>query len=383
MLILLLLGCTCSYAGPTGITDTVKLDSSAYASIMTCGPGDELYETFGHSALRIVDTANDIDIVFNYGMFSFGEPHFYLKFLHGQLNYFVSATEYTDFTWEYDHYGRSVFEQRLKLSAEELQYLFDTLCINIRPGNKYYKYDFFRDNCATRVRDIVEVSLAGRSFIKNTEQHPATSYRDLIYKYTDSTLLWWRLGIDLLLGARCDAAMTTSQYMYIPMEMMAQYDTTLMADGTTLVEPAVQLLTEKRVPQAKSVSPTLCFWILFGIILLLSIIARIKNWKLYWLDGIIFGIVCIVSLVLIYLWFGSDHWCTKANFNLMWANPLFLILLFRLRRKNTITTLVIAGIMLVQLIGWNLLPQHFNSAVFPMVLTLMVRLADRVVKFRV
>ncbi len=167
------------------------------------------------------------------------------------------------------------------------------------------------------------------------------------------------------------------------MEMMAQYDTTLMADGTTLVEPAVQLLTEKRVPQAKSVSPTLCFWILFGIILLLSIIARIKNWKLYWLDGIIFGIVCIVSLVLIYLWFGSDHWCTKANFNLMWANPLFLILLFRLRRKNTITTLVIAGIMLVQLIGWNLLPQHFNSAVFPMVLTLMVRLADRVVKFRV
>lgn len=370
LLILLLLGFAPAYAA----SDTPKLDSTAYASVLTCGPGDELYETFGHSALRIVDSANGIDAVFNYGMFSFGEPHFYLKFFRGQLNYYVCAMSFGDFMLEYDYCGRSVFEQRLKLSSDELQVLFDTLCRNVLPENRYYKYDFFRDNCATRVRDIIETSLAGRSFVKYDVQVPATSFRDLIYKYTDSTLLWWRFGIDLLLGARCDAAMTTGQYMYIPMEMMTQYDTSLLADGTTLAERAVQLIPDKRTPMPKSVSPTMCFWVLFAIVLALSLLGHRKVWKLYWLDGVIYAAVGIVSLVLMYLWFFSDHWCAKMNLNLIWANPLFLWLLVRLRRNNTVVALIIGAILLVFLAGACFLPQHFNSAVLPIALTLAVRL---------
>lgn len=346
----------------------------AYASVLTCGPGDEFYETFGHSALRICDTANGIDTVFNYGMFSFDEPHFYLKFAGGQLNYFVSAQPFEHFVLEYHYFGRSVFEQRLRLTPSELQNLYEALKTNALPENKYYLYDFFRDNCATRVRDKVEESLDGRTILNNSLPADAATYRDLVYKYTDSTLLWWRLGVDLLLGARCDKPMTAAQYMYIPMEMMMQLDTLLTADGTTLAEPTVQLLTDKRVPAKKSVSPTLCFWLLFAIVLLLTLLARRKGWRLYWLDGILYGVAGLVGLLLAYMWFGSDHWCTKANPNLLWANPLMLILLLRLRHRNTAIVLIVACCLLAALVGWALPPIHFNSAVLPIILMLLVRL---------
>ena len=350
------------------------LGEGAYASVLTCGPGDEFYETFGHSALRICDTANGIDTVFNYGMFSFGEPHFYLKFAGGQLNYYVSAQSFENFILEYRYFGRSVFEQRLRLTPSELQTLYEALKTNALPENKYYLYDFFRDNCATRVRDKIEESLDGRTILNNSLPADAATYRDLVYKYTDSTLLWWRLGVDLLLGARCDKPMTAAQYMYIPMEMMMQLDTLLTADGTTLTEPTVQLLTDKRVPMKKSVSPTMCFWLLFSIVLLLTLLARRKGWRLYWLDGILYGVAGLVGLLLTYMWIGSDHWCTKANPNLLWANPLMLVLLLRLRHRNTAIVLVVACCLLAALVGWMLPPIHFNSAVLPIVLMLLVRL---------
>ena len=115
----------------------------------------------------------------------------------------------------------------------------------------------------------------------------------------------------------------------------------------------------------------------FAIVVLLTLIARRNNWKLYWLDGILFGVVSLVSLVLAYMWFGSDHWCTKENLNLLWANPLFIVLLLRLRHHNFIVTLIIACTLLVLQIGWNMWPQHFNSAILPVVLALMARLVDR------
>ena len=159
--------------------------------------------------------------------------------------------------------------------------------------------------------------------------------------------------------------------------MMTQYDTTLTADGTTLAEPAIQLLTDKRVPAKKSLSPTLCFWLFFAFVVLLTLFARRNRWKLYWFDGIIYTAVSIVSLLLIYLWFFSDHWCTKDNFNLMWANPLYIWLLVRLRHSDTLVTIIIGLILLTFLVGFAMWPQQINSAVLPIALTLAVRLIDR------
>lgn len=359
------------------LQDVGPLSDSAFASILTCGPGDEMYESFGHTALRVCDSTQGLDVVFNYGTFDFDEPHFYLRFARGMLKYCVEAQRFNDFKFEYQYFGRAVWEQRLLLTKSELDRLFAALRENAKPENRYYKYDFFRDNCATRVRDIIEASLEGRTFVRDDYPDEAVSYRDLLYKYTDSTLMWWRLGLDLVLGANCDRTMTTGQYMYVPVEMMVQYDTALASDGLRMAEPAVQLLPEMRTPVKSAVSPTLCFWMLFAAVLLLTLIARRNGWRLCWLDGILFGSAFAVSLLLLFLWLCSDHWCAETNLNLLWANPLYILILLRLRRHNRTIALIIGCILIVALMGWFLWPQHFNAAVLPIMLTLALRLADR------
>ena len=377
ILLILLLLCWVPTQGQRILQGTKPLSDSAYASILTCGPGDEMYESFGHTAIRVCDTTQNLDVVFNYGTFDFSEPHFYLRFARGMLKYCVEAQHFNNFIFEYQCYGRAVWEQRLLLTKQEMDKLFAALCENAKPENKFYKYDFFRDNCATCVRDMIERALEDRTFVRDDYTDEEVSYRDLLYKYTDSTLMWWQLGLDIVLGSNCDRVMSRMQYMYVPMEMMVQYDTSLASDGQRLTEPTVQLLPEMRTPVKSAVSPTLCFWILFAIVLLLTFIARRNEWHLYWLDGILFGVAFAVSLLLMFLWFCSDHWCAETNLNLLWANPLFVWLLARLRHRNKVMTLIIGCILLALLVGFIMLPQSFNSAVIPIALTLEVRLLDR------
>lgn len=390
LLILLIL----QFANPLGAVpgDTLRgLSDQAFASLLTCGPGDEFYESFGHTAVRICDSTNHIDIVFNYGCFDFTVRHFYLKFAKGQLDYCVVAQPFGEFMFEYQYFKRAVWEQRLRLKKNELEQLFSDLLVNAQPENMYYKYDFFRDNCATRVRDRIEQALDGRQLARSLYPVEDHTYRDLIYKHTEGSLLWWRLGVDLLLGCHCDMRMTTGQYTFIPLDLMTQYDTCKIryADAIkkasaseTLANPSVQLLTDQRKTPDTSISPTLCFWVLFALIVSLTVVSRYKGWRLYWLDGVLYCIAGAVSLLLLFLWFGSDHWCCKNNLNLLWANPLFLWLLFRLRHRDLVVTLIIGCILLVFLAGWPLWPQHFNIAVLPISLTLFVRLIDKILVYR-
>lgn len=359
-------------------TDTPRrLSGDAYASILTCGPGEEFYEAFGHSALRICDTTNHIDLVFNYGTYDFTTPHFYLKFAKGQLDYCVAFMRFDEFMLEYRYFRRSVWEQRLRLDADELERLFDALIDNVQPQNMYYKYDFFRDNCATRIRDMIDNAVAeGRQFHASEPAKPAT-YRTMIYKYTEASMPWWRLGVDLLLGARCDQTMNSAEQMYVPLEMMTIYDTTPVAGGAALTETPQQLLPDSRAPQRALPSPTLVFWLLFAAVLLLTLLADRKGWQLTWLDIILFGATGAVALLVMFLWFFSDHWCAKVNLNLIWANPLFLWLAARVRRRDHVVTLCATLLLALFLAGWAWWPQQFNVAVVPMVLTLLTRLVKK------
>lgn len=352
-----------------------QLSPTAYASIMTCGSGDEFYEVFGHSAMRICDTANNIDMVFNYGIFDFDVEGFYFKFARGRLDYCLAVQSFENFMREYDYYGRAVWEQRLNLTNEECCHLFSMLMENAQPENKYYKYDFFRDNCATRVDDMITNTLT-KTLTKTKTITEKITYRDLLYKYNVS-MPWWQLGTDILLGARCDKVLNAKQYRYIPMEMMTQYDTMCFADGSRVAGEQRQLLTDRRTPMRKGISPTLLMWLAFIIIATLSLFADKRGWKLYWLDGIVFSLASFLSLLLLFLWFGCDHWCTKWNMNLLWANPLLFWPLFRLRRPRKADCLPMIFILLILIVGWLFWPQHFNSAVLPIVLIILVRLSVR------
>lgn len=340
--------------------------------MLTCGPGDEFYECFGHTALRICDTAARIDVVFNYGIFSFEEPLFYLKFARGTLKYQLAVESFEGFMSEYDYYGRGVWEQRLSLTREELERLFAMLLENAKPENKYYSYDFFRDNCATRVDDMIIAALGkGRGIAEDGKKGELT-YRDLLYKYNKG-MPWWQLGVDILLGARCDQRIDGRQMRYMPLEMMAQYDTLLLADGSRLCEGRRELLVESREPTEKGVSPTLVMWIVLAAVGGLSLYGDRKGWKLYWLDGVLLGMAGLLGLLLLLLWFGCDHWCTKWNMNLLWANPLLLWLLVRLRKAGKRELLLMVFVLLALIVGWPLWPQHFNGAVLPIVLMIVAR----------
>src|SRR6478736_2162851 len=124
-------------------------------SVITCGPGDELYSLWGHTAIRIIDSANKTDIVYNWGGFTFDQPNFYLKFLRGKLLYYSSADNFPDFMTEYVYEHRSVYEQVLSLDSVSKEKVVNAVMYNTEGDNRFYKYDFLLDNCTTRVKNIV------------------------------------------------------------------------------------------------------------------------------------------------------------------------------------------------------------------------------------
>ena len=228
--LLLTLLLTLTLAGLQAQKIEAHLSDSAFASVITCGAGQEFYTTFGHSAIRICDTTQQLDLVYNYGTFNFDTPHFYWTFARGRLNYHLARGTFQNFIFEYAYEGRAVWEQRLLLSNQELNNLFILLETNYQPEYRYYMYDFFRDNCATRVRDMVANSLCHRQLSHETTTDTNLTYRQLLYRYTADNLLWWRLGVDIALGQRCDHRCSNYEYMFSPIEMMAQLDTMAVSD---------------------------------------------------------------------------------------------------------------------------------------------------------
>ena len=133
----------------------ITLSESAAISVLTMGPGTNLNDSFGHSAFRISDTNQNIDVVYNYGVYNFDTPNFYLKFVKGQLMYQLDRTDFSLFYQHYSDQDRWIKEQVLNLTIKEKQEVFDFLQKNYLPENRKYIYDFFFENCATRIRDVL------------------------------------------------------------------------------------------------------------------------------------------------------------------------------------------------------------------------------------
>ena len=356
------------------------LGDSAFASLVTCGAGNEFYTSFGHSALRICDSTQGIDLVYNYGTFDFDTPHFYWKFARGYLNYHLSRSTFFGFLFEYQYEGRAVWQQRLRLSNQELNNLFLLLEINYLPEYRYYQYDFFRDNCATRPRDMITYALDHRTLSPEITTDTNLTYRNHLYRSTAHNLLWWRLVVDMALGLPCDHRCSNYEYMFSPIAMMQQFDTLTVSDThQPLAEPVEVILPETRIPPSRSVSPTLTFWVLFLAVLLLTLLGWKNGWRLRWLDISLFLIPFLGSLLVIFLWFFSSHYCTKLNFNILWASPLFLYFLIRLRHSNR-WLVILQLVMLLAACVMTLapLPQQLNAALLPISLTLALRLIAQV-----
>jgi len=345
-------------------------------SLLTCTPGNELYSIFGHSAIRIVDSNNVNDLVFNYGTFNFNDEEFYIKFVKGKLNYFVSVQQTEDFIYSYTEEGRGITEQILNLSEQEKNDIQHALIENLKEENKYYQYDFFYDNCTTRLRDIIS---------KNKQPNPILPYvmpeknrfRQAIHMYLNkSEQHWSKLGIDLLLGAKTDKIMSAEEQEFLPENLMNAFD---HCTNQKLVSEKVQLTPPTFISQiSKSLfTPNFCFWIFFTVVFSLSFVKnKFVSIITTGLDFTILFFTGALGILFIFMWFGTDHIMTKNNYNILWALPTNLIAAFFIKSKQKFVRyyfVFIACFLSLVLICWNFLPQQLNVSLVPIVLSIMIR----------
>ena len=347
-------------------------------SLLTCTPGTELYSTFGHSALRVYDSLYNKDLVFNYGTFDFYDPEFYNKFVKGKLLYFVSIDTLSSFLYEYEYFKRGITEQIINISCEEKQRMVAALFENAKEENKYYRYDFNYDNCTTRLRDMLEKAAGKQIETKNILPKPGTTFRDLIHVYLDrGGQQWSKLGIDMLLGNPMDKKVTNREAMFLPDYLLMAFDSSKL-NGQPVVREKKILLNYFDAYKTKSgITPLIVFGILFLLIAVLSVFF-LKRWNLFLkiFDFFFFIIVGLIGVLILFMWFGTEHAMCKSNFNLLWALPTHLPVAFMLfSKKQWVNTYFrfIFFYTIALLLAWFFLPQQFNTALLPVLGIILMR----------
>ena len=355
-------------------------------SLLTCAPGPELYSTFGHTAIRVYDSIGLGDIVYNYGVIgetlNYDDPRFYIRFMRGKIKYMLDAYSFRDFLYEYQAEQRSVWEQDLNLSDTQKTALLTLLSNNLRDDKRYYKYDFWLDNCSTRPRNLLYDSLSGIA-LSSSIIPPNTTPRILIHSYLDKAgQSWSKLGIDILLGQLMDKPIDDFGAMFLPEYLMKGLSKT-HNNGKAIVNNQRTILDlpspiEPSSPYMPLIAITIFCLAYLGLYSLLR--KKSNSYKI--LDSFLFFLTGILGLLLIIMWIATDHTVCKNNWNVLWAIPTNLIVAFiNSKGKRWMKTYFIICFALSLLLvgGWFWLPQRFNIALLPLSLLMMYRYAKRAI----
>jgi len=314
------------------------LSPSAKISLLTCSPGVDAYSLFGHSALRIVDTVLKIDKVYNYGTFSFNTPNFYWKFFQGKLDYQLSVSSYSHFLKWYEDEQRAVAEQVLNLTEIERQKVYNYLEWNFLPENRYYRYEFFYDNCATRIRDIFLADSIFGNRVVFPKNETTQSFRDMIQPYLKNSQ-WVGMGLNLILGYRADKVADYMEVMFLPDYMAQAFENaTILHNGsydpfltnTFIVLPAI-------IDEPENFFLYQPYFV-FSMLILLVLTAAIWGWmskrRVLFFDYLLLTISGLVGVLIILLWSATEHRLTVWNWNLLWFFPLNIFIIFLMRKKS-------------------------------------------------
>lgn len=312
-----------------------KLSENSKVILFSCGPGEELYALFGHSAIWITDPSQKIDRTYNYGTFDFDTPNFYGKFIRGKLNYILSVTRASRFLPDYSI--RSVNGQLLDLTLEEKQRMYEFLENNALPENCFYKYDFFYDNCATRIRDVLVKTTDGKVNFNTQDQQ--VTFREMLFPYLTYTP-WTKLGINLILGLTSDKKATPWDYLFLPKYMHDAFqNATIEKDGNRrkLVSEDRQYLPNKiNFTNRKADDPIVVFTVLLLLAILLTILEIRKKKTINLVNYVLFTISAISGIFLLFMWLGTDHIATAQNMNVLWLAPAQIVFLVSMKLKGKV-----------------------------------------------
>ena len=348
---------------------TQKRDSIV-VSLLTAWPGPEVYQLCGHSAIRI--RGAEVDSVWNYGVFDFDEPNFVYRFVRGETDYMLVGYPTMWFMPEYLSEGRKVLEQDLNLTQDEAWKLRSLLQTEALPQNRTYRYNYVKDNCATRITDRLSQATDARLIFPDTIAY-GTFRREMRAFHRDYP--WYQFGIDLALGSGLDRELRANEEMFVPTVMSDRYAQATLSDGRRLVSDTRQLMPDSGHATLPATPWYLTpnFWsaICFILMVAFSVFMAWKRKILRWLYCLWFAIIGLGGCVIAFLVFASDHEATSPNMLLLWLNPLQLIVAVcvwwpRAHWPVNIMAwynIVVLGILLII---WPFQLQSANPAFFPL-----------------
>lgn len=326
-------------------------------SVMTCAPGDVLYSAFGHTAIRVKDTLIQTDKVYNFGTFDFDTPNFYLKFVRGDLDYTLSVEDFRWFVDSYTFSGRAIIEQLLDLPDSIAEQIVNELQRLYMPENRAYRYKFIRHNCTTAVRDLIIPYVSGEngSLLESTD----SSYRELLENYL-YRMPWTRIGINLIMGSKTDKTTDLAESMFLPDNLMKGLDR-MSYDGRQLVAGSEELNREQYPDFASGFMARFYPALIILAICLLVLLCRGKI-----LDASFLMILGLLGLLICFLMIFCQHIEFKANYNLLWCNPLLIVaaigILTRRRKISIICFAIMCIFTFTMFVLWIIGTQGFESS---------------------
>jgi len=364
----------------TNVFSQSSNDTTAY--LLTCGAGTETYSIYGHSALRIFIPDKHIDTVYNWGVFDFDTPNFVWKFAKGRLDYMVIGESLKGFLGSYFFEQRYVYSQRINIDASEVRILIGLINENMKPENARYRYDFFYDDCTTRIRDLLEKSIGEKLKYAPEEKDKIPTFRDMVGKY-QNPYPWYKFGVDLIMGSTADKKASSRDRMFLPIDLKEELSKTVVHRSGKMV-PLLQnpvVLVDFESPVVKKmfvVSPPVVFTLI--IILVLILAANTKSRKIIRvMDIIIYSVFSALSVLMIFFNFFTDHQQMRLNLNIIWLNPIIIVclILLILNKAGTIWFRIVFYISAGFLVLHFILPQEFNISFFLLAIILLIRSSVR------
>jgi hypothetical protein len=357
-----------------------QLDSIR-ASLITCSPGQEVYALYGHTALRLQNFTTGEDLVFNYGVFSFKQPHFVWRFVRGKCDYMVVPVPWKYFTREYEDRGSSITAQVLNLTSEEVNRLCQNMLEDCKPENRQYRYNFLYNNCTTKVRDAIERCVDGH--VVYPDSLPLFTHRQMLHQYTNLHP-WAREGNDILLGADVDTVVDIRAAQFAPEYMLRYADNAFIYADNNDKRPLVlqKKILLHRIPQKVRpefpLSPTQTMLALVAFAVLVVLVERWLNWQFWLWDAVLLLGQGIAGLLLLFMFFFSEHPAVDSNWQIWVLNPIALIALPMVvkaayKRKKTLWHAAFFVILSTFLVFSPWMPQEFGKLVVPLALTLLTR----------
>lgn len=344
----------------------IPLSKETHISVLTCGLGNESYSLFGHTAIRVTDPANNIDVIYNYGAFDFRTPNFVAKFAKGDLQYFVIAHSYSDFINEYNYEKRSVYEQELLIPQKAKQKLFDNLNTTLLSEERYYTYKFIDKNCTSMVVDIINKTLNEKVIVKKEDTN--ITYRSILFPYFDGHF-YEKLGTSIIFGTKVDQLGTK---IFLPFELKNSLEKTTFQNHSFVSKSKTLLSFEKETP-ASWWNNVYSYIILLGFIILIN-----KKF----IDKIYLFILSLMGIFFVSMGFYSFHLELAMNYNALLFSPLlvFLIIFSALNNKRWAYRFAVLHLIFLLIYTLFIINKAHFFIVLPMIITsgvVLVRVAIR------